>query len=194
MNLYQQAIAQFQELFTRFHEFDNREPAAMTLATADAHGRVSARMVLLRGVDEQGFVFYTNTLSLKGRQIRDNPHAALCFYWPQLDRQVRVEGSVGPVSEHEADTYWAGRARLSQVGAWASKQSEPLADRETLQERVAAAESRYEGQTVSRPSHWSGYRIKPDMIEFWTAMPGRLHERERYFLEDGAWRRTLLYP
>jgi pyridoxamine 5'-phosphate oxidase len=194
MDLYQQAIAQFQELFTRLQEFDNREPAAMTLATADARGRVSARMVLLRGVDEQGFVFYTNTLSLKGQQIRDNPRAALCFYWPQLDRQVRVEGAVGPVSEREADQYWAGRARLSQVGAWASKQSEPLADRETLQERVAAAEARYEGQDVPRPSHWSGYRIKPDMIEFWTAMPGRLHERERYFLDGSGWRRTLLYP
>ncbi|WP_435104695.1 pyridoxamine 5'-phosphate oxidase [Arhodomonas sp. AD133] len=170
------------------------EPTAMTLATARADGRPSARIVLLKGVDERGFVFYTNTDSRKGHQLGENPHAALVFFWQPLQAQVLVEGEVAAVSDAEADAYFASRPRLSQIGAWASEQSRPLASREALEARVAEAEERFAGQVIPRPSNWGGYRVVPDMIEFWSGRDGRLHERDRFWFEDGHWHYTLLNP
>jgi pyridoxamine 5'-phosphate oxidase len=159
-----------------------------------ASGQVSARTVLLKGYDERGFVFYTNTLSRKGRQLAENPRAALTFLWAPLGRQVLIEGAVGFVSDDEADAYFASRPRLSQAGAWASRQSEALETKELLEQRVADIEARYEGRQIPRPPHWTGYRLEPDLIEFWAAGEGRLHERDRYWLEDGQWQYSLLNP
>jgi pyridoxamine 5'-phosphate oxidase len=172
------------------------EPTAMTLATHDAQGRISARTVLLKDADHDGFVFYTNTLSLKGQQLGQQPQAALLFLWKhlRLQVQVRVEGAVQPVSEAEADGYFATRPRLSQIGAWASQQSSTLDQRSTLEQRVAQLEARYADQSIPRPPHWSGYRVKPEMIELWFGMPYRLHDRECYELGASGWTKRLLYP
>ncbi|MGD8429267.1 MAG: pyridoxamine 5'-phosphate oxidase [Ectothiorhodospiraceae bacterium] len=194
MQLLNEAIQRFNEVFDRARKAEVNEPSAMTLATASADGRPSARIVLLKGVDASGFVFYTNTLSRKGRQLAENPRAALCFYWQPLWEQVLVEGTVKPVSDAEADAYWRTRPRLSQIGAWASRQSEPLPNRTELEERVNSLELEYEGVDVPRPPHWSGYRLAPDMIEFWCGRSGRLHDRDRYWLENGEWRHSLLNP
>lgn len=195
MGLYQEAVERFAGLLAAAREHPQIvEPTAMTLATATASGRPSARTVLLKEVDEDGFVFYTNTLSRKGRQLGENPWAALAFYWAPMVRQVLVEGAATPVPDAEADAYFASRPRLSQIGAWASRQSEPLSGREEFEARVAELEARYEGCEVPRPPHWSGYRVRPDLIEFWHGREGRLHDRDRYFLEDGEWRWTLLNP
>lgn len=195
MDLYREAIDRFLEIFEQARADPAvAEPTAMTLATATADGRTSARTVLLKQVDEQGFVFYTNTLSRKGRQLAANPRAALVFFWRPLNRQVLVEGAVEPVGEQEADAYFRSRPRVSQIGAWASHQSEPLDRRETLEERVAELEERYAGEPIPRPPHWSGYRVRPDMIEFWHGRSGRLHDRDRYWLEAGEWRHCLLNP
>lgn len=194
MDLYQEAIQRFQALLERARQTDIAEPTAFTLSTCGEDGRPSARTLLLKEVGERGFVFYTNTRSRKGRQLRANPHAALCFYWQPLTAQVLVEGRAEPVDEGEADAYWASRPRLSQLGAWASQQSEPLATREELERRLAELEQRFEGMPVPRPAHWSGYRVLPEFIEFWSARPGRLHDRERYSLEAGVWRKSLINP
>jgi pyridoxamine 5'-phosphate oxidase len=170
------------------------EPEAMTLATMDGRGGVAARMVLLKGYDEHGFVFYTNTLSDKGRQLEACPRAALIMYWKTTNRQVRVEGRAEPVSDLQADEYFATRHRGSQLGAWASRQSEPLKNRAQLLKRVVETEARYLARPVPRPPHWSGYRVVPDMIEFWYARPSRLHDRFRFSLEGEEWRRQRLYP
>ncbi|MGA9852785.1 MAG: pyridoxamine 5'-phosphate oxidase [Gammaproteobacteria bacterium] len=193
-DLYLQAVQRFHALFARAQALDIPEPAAMSLATANAAGRPSVRTVLLKQVDERGFVFYTNLLSRKGAQLRNNPHAALCFFWQPLMEQVLVEGSVAPLSETEADTYWATRQRISQIGAWASRQSEILPGREHLEQSYAEFERKFAGGSVPRPPYWSGYRVVPDMIEFWSSRPGRLHERKRYFLANGVWQHTLIYP
>lgn len=195
MGLYQDAVARFRGLLdeARAHP-EVGEPTAMTLATATAEGRPSARTVLLKQVDEAGFVFYTNTRSRKGRQLAENAQAALTFHWVAMVRQVLVEGRVTPVTDAEADAYFASRPRLSQIGAWASHQSEPLSGREEFEARVAELERRFEGQDVPRPPHWSGYRVSPDLIEFWHGRDGRLHDRDRYYLERGEWRWTLLNP
>lgn len=168
---------------------------AMTLATADAEGRPSARIVLLKGVERGGFIFYTNTLSRKGRELTANPACALLFHWKSLRRQVRIEGRAAPVSDAEADAYFATRARISRLGAIASEQSRPLAHRDELERRVAELELRYPGGEIPRPPHWSGYILSPERFEFWQEMPYRLHDRSVYLLDKAAgWRREKLYP
>lgn len=170
------------------------EPTHVHLSTCDADGQPSGRIVLLKSFDAAGFVFYTNEESRKGRELRQNPRAALCFYWGPLERQVRVAGRVEPVAPKEADAYFATRPRGSQLGAWASLQSAPLATRAALVERVQEVEARYAGAAVPRPPHWGGFRVVPHELEFWQGMPSRLHEREVFRLEAGHWQHTLLYP
>jgi pyridoxamine 5'-phosphate oxidase len=168
---------------------------AVCVATVDADGLPDARMVLLKGFDERGFRFFTNEGSAKGRQLGDRPRAAMTFYWRELDRQVRVRGTVERVSDAEADEYFASRPRDSQLGAWASPQSEPLAGRDDLEERLAAVRARYGDGEVPRPPHWGGYRVVPESIEFWQGQVGRLHDRFRYSRgADGGWRATRLGP
>lgn len=166
----------------------------MTLATATANGTPSARIVLLKAYDERGFVFYTNFTSRKGVEMLENPKAALVFYWPPLDKQVRVEGSVSPVTDAEADLYFATRERHRQAGAWASLQSQPLDSRVTLVARVAEIEEQYKGRDIPRPPHWSGMRLTPQRIEFWHQRDARLHEREVFTHTGSGWEHTLLYP
>jgi pyridoxamine 5'-phosphate oxidase len=173
------------------HQVDT---APVLLATADREGRPSARMVLLRGVDERGFVFHTNYNSRKGRELDENPHAALCVYWSTLDEQIRIEGTVERLPTPESDQYFEQRPRGSQLGAWASAQSEPLASRETLEEAYRATEGRFAGQPVPRPPFWGGYRIRPFRIEFWYGRPDRLHDRVVYTRRDDGWTIERLYP
>lgn len=171
------------------------EPAAMTLATADADGAPSARVVLLRGCTPEGFTFFTNANSQKGQELTANPQAALCFYWMALRRQVRVVGKVVKVSDAESDEYFSSRARESQIGAWASLQSSALDARSTFEQRIEEFTKKFEGQDVPRPAHWHGWRIEPTRIEFWTERPFRLHERDIYTRnENGGWDITHLYP
>ncbi|HVZ39612.1 MAG TPA: pyridoxamine 5'-phosphate oxidase [Candidatus Kapabacteria bacterium] len=185
----------FGEVFQEAAATGMVEPNSMALATADAEGRPSVRIVLMKGFDERGFVFYTNLNSRKGSQLAANPHAALCFYWQAIHRQVRVEGDVVPVTAEEADEYFASRARGSQIGAWASQQSRQLADREELLQAVRSTEQRFEGHPVPRPQHWSGFRLIPNRIEFWTAGEFRLHHRLLFERDDnGGWRSSRLYP
>ena len=186
-------IARFQSVFARAAEEAPFDPVAVTLATVSADGRPSVRVVLLRRVDERGFGFFTNYQSRKGRELLANPHAALCAYWPWLDEQVRVEGRVHMVEAAESDEYFAGRPRGSQVGAWASPQSEPLA-REELEAKYRAVDAEYEGRTIPRPPFWGGYRLVPDRIEFWRAGSYRLHERVLYVRDAGTWRTEILAP
>ena len=170
------------------------DPEAMALATADASGQPSVRMVLLKGHGPDGFVFYTNEQSAKGGQLAANPRAALLFHWKTLRRQVRVEGGVERVSADLADAYFATRSRDSQLGAWASDQSQPLESRELFEARFEEMKRRFEGADVPRPPHWGGYRVVPERIEFWTDRPYRLHERRLFTREAGGWREGLLYP
>lgn len=172
------------------------EPTAMTLATLGDDGQPAARTVLLKGVDERGLVFYTNFESRKGRQLAVHPKAALLLHWKLVSDgiQVKVEGGVERVSDAEADAYFASRPRASQVGAWASLQSETLASREEFESRIDQVDARYEGMPVPRPPHWSGFRVRPVMIEFWYGARYRLHERHRHELIDGQWRERMLYP
>lgn len=188
-------IARFAELLQQARDLALPEPTAMALATADANGRPSVRMVLLKGVDEQGFVFFTNLESRKARELAANPHAALCFHWTPMEVQVRVEGPVSPVSDEEADTYFASRPYGSQVGAWASRQSRPLADRSELEARIVEVETRHPPGEVPRPPFWSGFRVAPRRIEFWSGRPSRLHDREVFHADGaGGWRVERLYP
>ena len=170
------------------------DPTPMTLATADRNGRPAVRVVLLKGFDERGFQFFTNTESRKGRELRENPRAALCFFWPGLLRQVRLEGPAERVSDEEADQYFASRPRERQLAAWASKQSEPLASREELLQRYRDYEQQFAGRPVPRPPFWSGYRVVPDWFEFWIGHENRLNERILYVKQNGQWTRTLLHP
>jgi len=194
--LYQEAIATFSALLDEARASGDNEPTAMTLATADADGRVSARIVLLKGVDADGFRFFTNYESLKGAQLAAHPRAALCFHWKLLREQiqVRVEGSVSQVPAAASDAYFASRARGSRIGAWASLQSQALPDRATFERRVAEFEQRFEGGDVPRPPHWGGYVVKPDRIEFWYGAKYRLHERVTYVRDGGSWSKGMLYP
>ncbi|HET7231206.1 MAG TPA: pyridoxamine 5'-phosphate oxidase [Longimicrobium sp.] len=196
--------AEFAEPFRRFGELLEQakgsgilEPTAMALATAGADGRPSARMVLLKGFDERGFVFYTNLESRKAQQLAENAFAALCFHWQPMEVQARIEGAVHPVSAEEADAYYASRARGSRIGAWASRQSAQLDAYDTLVRRVAEFEEQFGEGDIPRPPFWSGYRVVPDRIELWFGRPSRLHERELYVRVDGEpprWTRELLYP
>jgi pyridoxamine 5'-phosphate oxidase len=170
------------------------EPTAFALATVDEGGHPSVRIVLLKSVDDRGFVFYTNYESRKGRELLATKRAALCFHWQPLEQQVRIEGAAAPVSDAEADEYFASRARGSQIGAWASSQSRTLARREDLEERVHRYEREYEGRSVARPKYWSGFRVTPERIEFWKGMPSRLHVREVYVRDDSRWQMEMLYP
>lgn len=183
----------FRELFARAMQ-TCVEPDAMVLSTVDADGRPSGRYVLLKAVDHRGFVFYTNLGSRKAKALDANPRAALCFYWAPIEKQVRVEGTVERVSDGEADAYFATRPREYQIGAWASNQSDTLESRAALDARVIDARTRFEGAEVTRPPFWSGFRVVPGSIEFWTRDPARLHVRDRYDRDGGAWRQTLLYP
>jgi pyridoxamine 5'-phosphate oxidase len=170
------------------------DPNAMSLATVGAGGRPSLRMVLLKGFDERGFVFYTNRESRKGMDLAVHPFAALCFYWKSLGRQVRVEGAVETVEGGEADDYFASRGRGSRLGAWASQQSRPLDSRKTLVEKVSALDKKYAGDDIPRPPHWGGYRVIPSRIEFWHEGRDRLHTRIAYTREGKGWKREMLYP
>lgn len=195
-DLYAEALATFASLLAEATATGDPEPTAMTLATADAQGRPAARTVLLKAFDQRGFVFYTNYDSRKGRQLTENPQAALLFLWKSLREQVqvKVEGSVEPVSLAEADDYFASRPRPSQIGAWASLQSQTLDARETFEARIDAFEKKFEGVDVPRPAHWSGFRVVPERIEFWYGARFRLHERQHYQRVDGQWTQRMLYP
>jgi pyridoxamine 5'-phosphate oxidase len=170
------------------------EPTAMCLATADSTGAPSARIVLLKGLDERGFVFYTNLESAKSIQLKSNPRAALCFYWMPLDRQVRIEGHAEAVSDKEADQYFATRPRESRIGAWSSKQSRLLADHQELVDSVKHYTELFEGKEVTRPPFWSGWRIIPQRIEFWQQGEFRLHERDVFLRKNNGWDKLKLYP
>ncbi|MEX1185188.1 MAG: pyridoxamine 5'-phosphate oxidase [Gemmatimonadaceae bacterium] len=190
-------IAIFQDAFARAQRTDRAllpEPSAMSLATVGADGAPTLRIVLLKGVDESGFVFYTNLASRKGRDLRARPRAALCFYWSALDLQIRIDGKVTQVSDEEADEYFASRPRGSQIGAWASRQSEAIEPAGELDARVARYEREFEGRAVPRPEFWSGFRVHPERIEFWRNRANRLHDRTRYTREGGGWKVETLYP
>lgn len=187
-------IAEFRELLEKAKREEGENATACSLATADESGRPSARMVLLKAVDHSGFVFYTNFGSRKAAELEANPRAALCFHWTSLGQQVRVEGQVERVSDQEADAYFASRSRNSRLGAWASKQSQPLGSAAELLARFAKLEIRYVGRSIPRPSFWGGFRVKPERIEFWSNRPHRLHDR-RVFTPDGdGWSIERLYP
>jgi pyridoxamine 5'-phosphate oxidase len=170
------------------------EPTAFSLGTVDARGQPSVRIVLLKGVDARGFVFYTNYESRKGRELLASKRAAMCFHWQLMETQVRVEGTVEQVTAAEADVYFASRARGSQLGAWASLQSQIMATPAELDARLAEAERRFADRAVERPAHWSGFRVIPDRIEFWKGMPSRLHVRNVYTRHQDSWATERLYP
>ncbi len=194
MSMPPEALRRLNTVLARARRQRLHEPTAMALATADSRGRPSVRTVLLKGLDARGLVFYTNLRSRKGRTLATNPHAALCLYWDPLRRQILVEGRVERISAREADAYWATRPRASQLAAWASRQSQPLDRRATLLVRLATARRQFAGRPVPRPPHWSGVRVIPDRLEFWTARPNRLHDRLCYTRLGRRWTRTLLYP
>ena len=187
-------IALFADWYGEAQNCGLKEPSAVTLATADSDGRPTARMVLLKGYDARGFVFYTNTESRKGDALRENPFAALCFYWPPLDRQLRVEGAVEPVSEQEADAYFASRDRQARIGAWASAQSRPMEGRFVLETEIARYAAKYAIGEVPRPPHWSGYRVHPERIEFWSHGAFRLHDRRVFTRQGDGWTAERLFP
>lgn len=196
MTLYQEALAEFRALLDGAVAAGDPEPTAMTLATADSSGRVHARIVLLKGVGEDGFRFFTNYESAKGNQLAAHPQAALCWHWKTLREgiQVRAEGRVRTLPSADSDLYFASRPRGSQIGAWASLQSQTLPSREEFEARIAYYEDKFAGVEVARPPHWGGYVLAPDLLEFWYGAQFRLHERVRYELNDGAWTKRGLYP
>jgi pyridoxamine 5'-phosphate oxidase len=189
-------LSTFVRLLDEAKASDDREPTALSLSTVDASGRVASRIVLLKEVDERGFRFYTNYQSDKGGQLDAHPQVALCFHWKQLRHgvQVRVEGVARKVQPAESDAYFASRPRGSQIGAWASLQSQTLPDRDTFEQRVAKYEKEFEGRDVMRPPHWGGFLVEPDMVEFWYGAEFRLHERVRWNRHGQTWTSRLLYP
>ncbi len=188
-------IAQFTRWFDEAIRAEVLEPNAMCLATATPDGYPSARMVLLKGVDHRGFVFYTDYRSRKGAELADNPHACLCFFWPELERQVRVDGGVQRVSRAESAEYFHSRPRASRIGAWTSVQSSVIPSREALEAELARQAARFgEDGEVPLPDHWGGYRVVPEAFEFWQGRPNRLHDRIQYVREAGAWTRRRLSP
>ncbi len=190
----EEPMALFRRWFEEAVRAELTDPNAMILATADAAGRPSARVMLLKDFDEEGFVFYTNYESRKGRELTENPRAALVFWWAELMRQVRIEGAVEKVAAEVSDAYFQTRPRESQLGAWASPQSQVIPNREILERRVAELAQQYDGREVPRPSYWGGYRVVPEVVEFWQGRPGRLHDRLRYRRTDRGWVRERLAP
>lgn len=188
-------FTQFRRWFDQALAAQLPEPNAMTLATATSDGRPSARVVLLKGFDERGFVFYTNYQSRKGGELETNAWAALVFFWPELERQIRIEGRVERATAHESDTYFASRPPGSRLGAWASPQSQVIANRELLEQRLAELATTYGDQEIPRPPHWGGYRVLPTTFEFWQGRPNRLHDRVRYRLDaEQTWVVERLAP
>ena len=193
----QNPLSRFNRLYAQAQQVDRSilpEPNAMSLATVGMSGNPSVRIVLMKDVDERGFVFYTNLDGRKGRELRTHPVAAICFHWPALEVQVRAEGSISMVSDEEADAYFATRPRESQIGAWASIQSQPIEHANDLATRIAEYDAQFNGSEVPRPPFWSGFRLRPDKIEFWRARPGRLHERHLYTRSGESWTMETLYP
>lgn len=194
MGISEEIISEFNREFKKARVSGEPEPTAMVLATSDGAGLVTSRTVLLKALDENGFVFFTNTHSIKGKQMAECPRAAATFLWKASGVQVQLIGSVSQVSDEEADAYFSTRDRGSQVGAWASDQSTPLESREALLQRVREIEIEYDGAEIPRPPHWTGFVISPESIEFWTQREFRLHDRILYRLEDGEWTRQRLNP
>jgi pyridoxamine 5'-phosphate oxidase len=187
-------IAQFKEWFREAMQSEQPDPEAMTLSTLAPDGRVSARIVLLKGCDARGFVFFTNYESRKSREIAGHPQASLTFFWPGLQRQVRIEGEIEKTSAEESASYFQTRPRGSQLGAWASPQSETIRSRDELESRLASIEARFAGQPIPCPPFWGGFRLRPDHIEFWQGRESRLHDRILYKLRDGVWQISRLAP
>ncbi|MDA8708312.1 pyridoxamine 5'-phosphate oxidase [Hellea sp.] len=187
-------IVLFEAWLAAAGETEPNDPNAMSVATVDGDGLPDVRILLLKGLDERGFVFYTNAHSAKGEQLLGQGKAALCFHWKSQKRQVRVRGAVSPVSETESDAYFASRARGSRIGAWASDQSRPVADRGALMAKTAEVEDRFEGKDVPRPAHWYGWRVSPETIEFWQDGAFRLHDRIVFAPTKDGWSKTRLYP
>jgi pyridoxamine 5'-phosphate oxidase len=194
--LKREILQTFQQLLDEARASGDPEPTAMSLSTVDGSGKAASRIVLLKGADERGFRFYTNYQSDKGVQLEAHPQAALCFHWKQLRQgvQVRVEGVTRKLGEDESDAYFATRPRLSQIGAWASLQSQTLPERASFDQRVERYEREFEGREVARPPHWGGYVVEPDMVEFWYGAEYRLHERVRWERHGQTWTHRLLYP
>ena len=194
---FEDPIDRFGRVFQEALAMDRKllpDPTAMTVASVGEAERPSIRVVLLKSYDRDGFVFYTNYEGRKGRELLTRPSAALCFFWPHLETQIRIEGQSQKVSDAEADAYFASRERNSQLGAWASKQSRPIEHEGDLEIRLAEYESEFEGKDVPRPPHWSGFRVVPDRIEFWHNRPSRLHLRHLYTRQAGGWKMETLYP
>ncbi|MBO0333637.1 pyridoxamine 5'-phosphate oxidase [Sneathiella sp. CAU 1612] len=187
-------LKEFQDWMAEAEKSEPNDPTAIALATADADGYPSVRMVLLKGADERGFVFYTNFGSQKGRELLANPRAGLCFHWKSLRRQIRIQGTVEKVTDAEADAYFDSRPRDSRIGAWASQQSRPMDGRFTLEAEVAKYAAKYAIGAIPRPDYWSGFRVLPEQMEFWRDRPFRLHERRRYEKGAGGWTESILFP
>ncbi len=194
MRMNDEILERFRNGFDRAVAAGIPEANAMMLATADAGARPGGRVVLLKGHDADGFVFYTNLGSRKARELAANPRACLVFWWRETEQQVIIDGAVAPVSDDEADAYFASRPRGSQIGAWASRQSTPLESREALVERIGHFERKFEGTEVPRPGHWSGFRVDPERVEFWYGREFRWHERVVFSAAAGGWTQSLLYP
>lgn len=191
---FDEILAQFNEWLEEARQSEPEYAEAMSLATATKMGLPSVRIVLLKAVSENGFDFYTNLTSRKGRELDENPNAALCFHWKSLNKQIRIEGTVAQVNDQTADAYFETRPRTSRIGAWASKQSQPMVDRFEFEKRIAKYTAKFNVGDIPRPNFWSGYRLEPNRIEFWQEQKFRLHDRAVYLLDDNRWRVEKLYP